>query len=177
MGMEVKRELKMKKICFKSGLLWRQTASQPAAAKVMVSGLRCPSHFSPRSVASQAEPFPSCSALQRALSSLCDGGREPSRQGNSRGGNLHSCSHSILERLRRRRYSNLHTARMCNYALCTKCAARSTQLSNQQSVSSHSDDRGRKSAVFSCLDVGGRVGNLFKVKVCRGFCFFSTSLR
>lgn len=58
---------------FKSGLLWRQTASQPAAVEVVVSGPPCPSPFLPHGVASQAEPFPSCSALQRALSSLCDG--------------------------------------------------------------------------------------------------------
>ncbi len=117
---------------FKWCLQWRQTASQPAAMEVGVSGPHGPLLFSPTAFILRQNHFQAallCS--QCCCSALCVGGRELSRQRNSRNSNLHSCSLSILESVPHHNYLNLNMAWMYNHALCAMCAMVCAQLSNQ----------------------------------------------
>lgn len=141
--------------------------AQPAAVEVVVSGLHGPSPFSPAALLLRQNHFqaaPLCSK-RSALCAMGEGssaGRETAVTVTSTAARTPFWKGYVVADI------PISTWLECIIILCVQCVQ--CFLLNCQTnklSASHMDNRGRKSGLFFCLDVGSRGGKLFKVKVCR----------
>lgn len=133
---------------FKSGLRWRQTASQPAAVEVVVSGLHCPSPFSPSALLLRQNQF-QAALLCSKRSALCamgegsSAGRETAVTVTSTAARTPFWKGYVVTDI------PISTWLECIIILCVQCVQ--CFLLNCQTnklSASHMDDRGRKSGLF-----------------------------